>query len=160
MSNPLGMAHFTAGLAALALGAVNVCERKGTPTHRMIGVGYVLAMLIVNVTALCLYRLTGRFGPFHALALVSLAIVIGGIVATLLRRERWLRTHYYCMASSYVGLLAAACAEALARAPIFSAAVNSPIRAIGLGMGIAGLFAALGALILARLEPRVLSSAK
>jgi hypothetical protein len=52
----------------------------------MIGVGYVSAMLIVNVTALCLYRLTGRFGPFHALALVSLANVIGGIVATLLSR--------------------------------------------------------------------------
>ena len=96
MSSPLGMAHFTAGLVALALGAVIVCERKGTPTHRMIGVGYVSAMLIVNVTALCLYRLTGRFGPFHALAPVSLAIVIGGIVANLLHRERWLHTHYYC----------------------------------------------------------------
>jgi len=154
------MAHFTAALVAIALGAVLVCERKGTPTHRMIGVGYVLAMLVVNVTALCLYSLTGRFGPFHALALVSLAIVIGGIAAILLRRERWLHTHYYCMAWSYVGLLAAACAEALARVPIFSAAVNSPTRAIGLGMGIAGLFGVLGALVLARLESRVLSSAK
>ena len=160
MSSALGMAHFTAALVAMALGAVLLCERKGTPTHRMIGVGYVLAMLVVNVTALCLYRLTGRFGPFHALALVSVAIVIGGIVATLLRRERWLHTHYYCMVWTYVGLLAAACAEALARVPIFSAAVNSPTRAIGLGMGIAGLFGVLGALVLARLESRVLSSAK
>ena|SRR5215475_11999460 len=66
MSSALGMAHFTAALVAMALGAVLVCERKGTPTHRMIGVGYVLAMLVVNVTALCLYRLTGRFGPFRA----------------------------------------------------------------------------------------------
>lgn len=160
MSSALGMAHFTAALVAMALGGVLVCERKGTPTHRMIGVGYVLAMLVVNVTALCLYRLTGRFGPFHALALVSLAIVIGGIAATLLRRERWLHTHYYCMAWTYVGLLAAACAEALARVPIFSAAVNSPTRAIGLGMGIAGLFGVLGAFVLARLQSRVLSSAK
>ena|SRR5262245_21768273 len=158
MGTTLGMAHFTAGLVALALGAVIVCERKGTPTHRMIGVSYVLAMLVVNVTALCLYPLTGRFGPFHALAVVSLAMVIGGIVAALLRGVRWLHTHYYCMAWSYVGLLAAACAEALARA--FSAAVNSPTRAIELGMGIAGLFGVLGALLLARLESRVLSSTK
>lgn len=125
-----------------------------------IGVGYVLAMLVVNVTALCLYRLTGRFGLFHALAVTSLAIVIGGIVASLLHRERWLHTHYYCMAWSYVGLLAAACAEALARTTIFSTALNSPTRAIGLGVGIAGLFGVLGALVLARLESRVLSSAK
>jgi uncharacterized membrane protein len=160
MSSALGMAHFTAGCVALVLGASILCERKGTPTHRMIGVGYVLAMLAVNLTALCLYRLTGRFGPFHVLALVSLAIVIRGIVATLLRRERWLRTHYYCMAWSHVGLLAAACSEALIRAPVFSATVNSPTRAFGLGIGVAGLFGLLGALLLARLESRMLSSAK
>jgi len=145
---------------ALALGAVIACERKGTPTHHMLGVGYALSMLTANLTALCLYGLTGRFGPFHALALVSLATVIRGVAAALLRRERWLHTHYYCMAWSYVGLLAAACAEAMVRAPFFTAAFDSPNRAIALGIGIAGLFGVLGALVLARLAARVLPSGK
>ena len=51
ISSTLGMAHLTAALLALALGGVVVLERKGTETHRMMGMGYALAMLVVNVTA-------------------------------------------------------------------------------------------------------------
>src|SRR5262249_46767524 len=141
------MAHLTAALLALALGSVVVLERKGTETHRMIGMGYALAMLVVNVTALSLYGLTGRFGPFHVLALVSLATVMRGVLAAVRRRERWLRTHYYSMAWSYVGLLAAACAETAVRLSFFYAAINSPTRVIGAGVGIAVLFAIAGSIV-------------
>jgi len=95
-----GIAHLTSALVALALGAIVVLEHKGTPTHRLIGAGYVLAMLVANGTALYHFRLTGRFGPFHALALVSLATIAQGVLAALRRRDRWLHTHYYCMAWS------------------------------------------------------------
>ena len=43
----LGAAHFAAAVAALALGLVVLIEAKGTLTHRLIGCGYVAAMLQV-----------------------------------------------------------------------------------------------------------------
>ena len=154
----LGIAHLTAALAGLALGGIIVFAHKGTPTHRVIGSGYVLAILVVNVTGLCLYRLTGRFGPFHALALLSLATIARGFLAAVQRRDRWLHTHYYCMAWSYVGLLAAACAESVVRVPALAASISSPSRAIGMGIAIAGLFTLLGALVLPRAQARAFNS--
>jgi len=156
----LGIAHLTSAVVALALGAIVVLERKGTPTHRLIGAGYVLAMLIVNVTALCLFRLTGRFEPFHALALVSLATITQGVLAAVRRRDRWLHTHYYCMAWSYIGLWAAACAESVIRIPALAAAIASPARAIGTGLAIAGAFTLLGVVVLPRVQARAFNSLK
>jgi len=153
----LGAAHFAAAVAALALGLVVLIEAKGTLTHRLIGCGYVAAMLILNVTALGLYRLTGQFGPFHALALVSLATVTTGVTVVWRRGPNWLRRHYYFMAWSYVGLLAAACAEAMTRLPVLRAAVTTGPQRIALGVGIAVLFALVGLLVLPRLQDRALA---
>jgi uncharacterized membrane protein len=154
----LGAAHLTSAFVALVLGAVVVLERKGTSSHRMMGAGYVLAMVLVNLTALGLYRLTGRFGPFHLLALVSLATVVWGMQAVLRRCEGWLHSHYYSMAWSYVGLLAAACAEGVLRVPLLAALINTPTQAIGLGVTIAVLFTILGALVVPRLQARAFAS--
>jgi uncharacterized membrane protein len=115
IGSSLGAIHFTAAIAALACGAIVLGAPKGTPLHRTIGAGYVAAMVILNVSALLVYRLTGRFEPFHALALISLATVVCGIVPALRRRPGWLMAHYSCMAWSYLGLLAAACSEIVVR---------------------------------------------
>ena len=85
---PLGAAHVTAAIVALALGLVVLLATKGSPLHRLFGLGYVAAMVVVNATALGLYRLNGQFGPFHALALLSLAVVTMGVLAVLRRRAR------------------------------------------------------------------------
>src|SRR5262245_16186831 len=91
----LGAAHFASAIAALALGAAVVpTTRKGTSEHRLVGMGFVLAMVTVNVTALGLYRLTGTFGPFHALALMSLMSLLLGVVPALRRQPGWLVAHY------------------------------------------------------------------
>jgi len=100
------------------------------------GAGYVMAMVLVNLTALGVYRLTGRFGPFHALALLSLATVAWGMRAVLRRRPGWLLTHYHSMVWSYLGLLAAACAEIAIRVPMIAASINSAGRGMALGLGI------------------------
>jgi uncharacterized membrane protein len=154
----LGAAHLTSAFVALALGAVIVLERKGTSSHRMMGAGYVLAIALVNLTALGLYRLTGHFGPFHLLALVSLATVVWGMLAVLQRREGWLHSHYYSMAWSYIGLLAAACAEGVLRIPLLAVLINTSTQAIGLGVAIAVLFTILGALVVPRLQARAFAS--
>jgi len=153
----LGAAHVAAAVAALVLGVVVLVEHKGTVTHRLIGCGYVAAMILLNVTALGIYQLTGRFGPFHALALVSLATVVAGVTVVWRRRANWLRRHYYFMAWSYVGLLAAACAEAMTRLPILRAAITTGPQRVALGVGIAVLFALVGWIVLPRLQARALA---
>ena len=154
----LGAAHFASALAALALGAFVLLERKGTPSHRAMGASYVMAMILVNLTALGIYRLNGRFGPFHALALLSLGTVAWGLRAVLQRRQGWLLTHFYCMAWSYIGLLAAAAAEIVVRVPLLAASFNSAARAMAVGVAIAVVFAVLGSLIMPRLQRRAFAS--
>jgi uncharacterized membrane protein len=66
-----GVAHVAAALAALAFGMMVLIMRKGTQLHRAMGMGYAMAMIAVDGTALTIYRLTGHFGPFHALAMLS-----------------------------------------------------------------------------------------
>src|SRR4051812_20113632 len=114
----LGAAHFPAPLAAPAVGGVGLLVRRGTHTPPLTGIAYVAALVVANVTALGVYQLTGQFGPFHMLALISLAILARGVVAMLRRPPGWLLAHYYSMAWSYIGLLAAASAEVVSRAPL------------------------------------------
>jgi uncharacterized membrane protein len=151
----LGAAHFAASLAALVLGLAVILERKGTPAHRLIGSGYVVAMILLNVTALGVYRLTSSFGPFHALALISLAILARGIAAVWRRRAGWLKTHYYSMAWSYVGLLAAASAEVAARVPL--GLIHSKRDGMMVGIISAAVFLVIGFIVLPRLQARSLA---
>lgn len=69
---PVGQLHLAAALMALAAGGLMLRRPKGTRSHRRSGWLYVASMLTLNGTALLIYRLTGRFGPFHIAALVSL----------------------------------------------------------------------------------------
>jgi uncharacterized membrane protein len=115
----LGFAHTVLASLSLTLGAIVVLRRKGDRWHRTIGHFYVAGMLATNITALNIYDLFGRFGPFHVAAVVSLATVIAGLVPAVIRRPRngWFETHAYFMSWSYVGLVAAAVAEAAVRLP-------------------------------------------
>ncbi len=115
----LGIVHMTFGSAALALGMGVVALKKGTRIHRTIGHLYFSSMIGLNVTALSIYKLFGVFGPFHALALVSLGYVIFGVMVAVLRRPRrtWVARHAKFMLWSYVGLWAAAVSEITARVP-------------------------------------------
>src|SRR5258708_30351459 len=152
MGSPLGAAHSPAAIAALAFGAIVLGARKGTVLHRTIGAGYVAAMVILNVSSLAIYRLTGRFQPFHALALFSLATVMCGVVPALRRRPGWLMAHYSCMAWSYLGLLAAACSEIVVRLFLRAGILTGTWQLIGGGIAIAILFVVIGMFVLPRLQ--------
>lgn len=152
----LGAAHVAAALAALAFGMIVLLMRKGTQLHRAIGMGYAIAMVAVNATALTIYRLTGHFGPFHALAMVSLATVIAAVAAVVLRPRNWLARHYRMMSFSYLGLLAATTAEIAIRVPALH--VNSPARGMTIGIVTALLFIVAGVILVPRLERRALAA--
>ena len=117
--DPFGLAHALLGVAALILGLALLLGRKGTPVHRRIGQAYVLSMLLLNITALMIYDLYGRFGPFHVASVISLATVGAGFVPVYLRRPRaaWIHLHANFMCWSYVGLLAAFVSEVAVRIP-------------------------------------------
>jgi len=153
----LGSAHMAAAIASLLFGLMVLLERKGTQTHRTIGAAYVAAMIATNLTALGVYRLTGQFGPFHALALLSLATLVHGVLAALRRRPGWLATHYYSMAWSYVGLLAAAAAEFVARSPLLAGVVRDGRSGMLVGLACTAVFLALGFVVIPRLQARALA---
>jgi uncharacterized membrane protein len=117
--DPFGIVHALLGVAALILGLALLLRRKGTPVHRRIGQGYVLSMLLLNTTALMIYDLYGRFGPFHVASVISLATVGAGFVPVYLRRPpaTWMQLHATFMCWSYVGLLAAFVSEVAVRVP-------------------------------------------
>lgn len=121
MSN-LGIIHTALAVIALASGIAIFTITKGSTRHRMIGYGYVVSMVGLNVTALMIYRLFNRFGPFHVLAVISLITLATGFVPAFTKRPKsgWLDQHYRGMLWSYVGLVAAAASEFLTRIPLFS----------------------------------------
>ena len=118
--NPLGLLHTGAAVLALATGTVVLLQRKGTRLHRRIGWAYVASMATMNGTALLIYRLFGGFGPFHVAALVSLATLAVGIATVVRRRPAHTRVehHYWWMAYSYLGLVAAGVAETTTRSGV------------------------------------------
>lgn len=127
----IGRFHLVTALLSLIVGAfVFLGTRKGTRLHRQAGWLYVAAMLSLNVSALMIYDLFGRFGPFHFAAIASLVSTILGLAsARAARRHRLARAretanldvarHYAWMSWSYVGLAAAAVAETATRVPAF-----------------------------------------
>lgn len=115
----LGWIHLASAICALAVGGVVVFRPKGTGSHRWLGRVYVMSMAGLLATAFSIYRLFDGWGVFHWLALVGALTLVGGYGAVRLRRRLsgWLDLHYHLMGYSYVGLVAAACAEAAVRVP-------------------------------------------
>ena len=112
----LGTAHVAAACVALVLGAVLLRLGKGSSAHVRLGRVYVVVMLVVTVPALLVYDETGRPGPFHVLAVVSLVTVgLGWSFAP--RRRLGARAgtapHGSFMLWSYIGLATAGVGQLL-----------------------------------------------
>lgn len=103
---PLGWIHSLACLVALAAGPVGLMTRKGSPRHVLIGRAYMIAMIVLNLTALGIYRLGVFFFP-HVLAIVTLVLIAAGWgSARLIRRHvAWRYVHLSSMILSYYLLI-------------------------------------------------------
>jgi uncharacterized membrane protein len=146
----LGQVHLATAIVSLGSGAaVLLMSPKGTRRHRQVGWVYAVSMLLLNATALMIYKLFGGFGPFHVAAVISLAGLAAGVWCALqakssrvgrdlAARGRWVARHYYWMTWSYVGLCAAAVSETATRLPI-----ARPGPGAGLEFGIAVAVATL-----------------
>ena len=154
--DPFGLAHAALGFAALALGLVVIARSKGSAAHRLWGVAYAVAMVLLNGSALAMYEVTGGPNMLHGFAVISLATLVAGWVPALTRRPagRWYARHAVYMAWSYVGLVAAFTAEVAVRLPF-----GGPGR-IFVVAGMSGLVAAvLGTVLIRRLMPEAVARA-
>jgi uncharacterized membrane protein len=153
----LGAAHGAAAIAALLFGSAVLLDRKGTPAHRALGAAYVAAMVATVLTALGIYRVTGEVGPFHLLGILALTAVARGVVAVIRRRPGWLARHAYSLAWSYLGLVSAAVAEAVTRAPLLSGVVRSGRDGMLVGLACVAIVLMLGFVLVPRLQARALA---
>jgi uncharacterized membrane protein len=147
--NAVGSVHIASALGAIVLGAFVLLSPKGTPAHRLVGLGYVFASLLLDLSALSIYDMTGHFGPFHAGAIFNLACIVMGVSAPILRDSDWLNRHYRWMGWSYFGLLAAGFAEAAVRIPAFE--VHTATRGFAVALGATLCFSLFGRLFMRRL---------
>lgn len=164
----IGWIHTIAALTALVSGAAVLLIRKGTRRHRQLGWVYVVSMLLLNGTALLIYRLFGRFGPFHVGAVFSLVTVVAGTAAAVgarrararrnaVDRARALERHYQWMTWSYVGLAAAAVSETATRMPALRPRPGQGM-AFGVTVAVATLLVvAVGAQLIRRSRPSLLA---
>ena len=119
-SSVTGGIHSFSAVIALITGAAVIANEKGTLRHKTIGRVYVVAMLILNMTAVSLQNLFGGFGWFHLFILMSLPNLLIGMYFPLFGRGKhnWQKHHLEFMSWSYVGLLAAFVAEVVVRVPL------------------------------------------
>jgi uncharacterized membrane protein len=112
--------HVISSVFALAIGMPILAANKGDKAHIARVRLFVIAMIILNVTALFIYRYDGFSLP-HWFAIVSLPIIIAGFwLARKKPFKNWQRGHIFCMVFSYYLLLAGAINEAFLHLPMFS----------------------------------------
>jgi uncharacterized membrane protein len=116
----LGLVHTVFACLALCTGTLVLILGKGTATHRKLGYAYVCLMLLMNLSAFGIYRLSNGPGIFHFLALVSLFTIAGGLYCVWQRHtlRNWQMRHARFMAWSMVGLYAALVSEIATRLPL------------------------------------------
>lgn len=120
----LGLTHTLVAMLAMVSGWSVLARRKGNRLHKITGYVYVAAMVAMNVSGLFIHSLF-KFGPFHWLALFSLATVLAAVWAarSIRTSSEKLQMHRDLMSWSYVGLLAAFASEVVTRTPL---ATNGP----------------------------------
>jgi uncharacterized membrane protein len=125
--SPIGWLHSVACIVAMISGSLQLFRKKGTPTHARSGNVYFVSMVILNVTALFIYRIDvvfrGKgpelgpvFGVFHWLAVVTLAILlVARFAASHQGRAFFAYLHPICMILTYWFLMGGAINQAFER---------------------------------------------
>ena len=142
--------HTVAGFLALGFGFSVVLGRKGTRTHRRLGHGYFVSMLVLSTTAFPMVTGEG-FSVFYVLAFNALALTLVGYGGVLLRRHlrHWYYWHYHGMYWSFTGLMGATANEIVVHVP----SVNAWFDSLGMLMPILvlqGLIMSLAAILIFR----------
>lgn len=116
METLISYTHITASIVGLITSTIVLLAAKGTDFHRKTGYVFAIAMLIINISALMMYKLTGKFNFLHIFAIISLASLVRGMIPAIRRSSKnWLRTHITGMVGAALGVWAAGIAELITR---------------------------------------------
>ena len=139
----IGWIHVMGCLVALAAGAWNLALPKGTPMHRAVGRTYMVAMLVLNVSAFFVYKFDIAslvpfragphvFGLFHWFAVAALVfIAVGWYAARHQRRAFWAYMHPTMMLLSYYDLVGGGINEAFTRIDPLRAILIESAKSVG-----------------------------
>jgi len=113
----IGTIHMVLAMLCIVVGAVQLARPKHGAVHRARGYAFVYAMVVVDGTAMLLYRFTRSFNAFHVGAIVNLAAIVAAMIPMLMspRPAAWKQLHYNFMSWGFVGLMAAAITETIVR---------------------------------------------
>ncbi len=115
---PIGAIHLLFSILSMITGLLVLLLKKGTTRHKRLGYLYAVSMFIVNLTACMIYRLYGRFGIFHWMAVMSCAVLFTGLYPVIRKKgNNYLLIHFTCMYWSVIGLYSAFMAELFTRLP-------------------------------------------
>lgn len=119
VNSHLGWFYLIMALLAMITGAFVLAAPKGTRLHRKAGYSYVFAMILVCGSALGIYNLTGRFGLFHVMAIISSLTLALGMIPLFLKKlpRKSKAVHLWFMYYSVLGLYAAFASELSVRLP-------------------------------------------
>lgn len=120
----IGAIHSMACVYAMLVGGMVMFADKGGALHRSRGKRYMIALLLVNLTALGIYTTKG-FSMFHGMALVCLLCLFTAFAAVRWRRPKlWLRIHLSAIILSYYMLWGGAINEVFLRVESLHALSN------------------------------------
>ncbi len=113
----VGGLHVLASFVGLVAGAWVIAGKKGTRLHKASGYIFVLALLLVNASAMFIYDFNqGSPSVFHLLVPVSLFFLALGMYPMLFgKKPRALNRHIIGMSSAVYGLYAAGATEYFVR---------------------------------------------
>jgi len=90
--------HLAAAVAAIAVGALTLAARKGSPVHQIAGRGWVALMLITAISSFWI-QTKGHFTWIHLLSVAVPLLLAAGVYFAVTRNGRGHRT---TMVSVYV----------------------------------------------------------
>ncbi len=92
----VGLIHVIAAVISLLSGLVIFLRKKAGALHRFLGYVYSLAMLVMLLTALSIYQLSGSFNLLHGFAIISTVQLGCGLYHAVSRKPKgaWLDSHY------------------------------------------------------------------
>jgi uncharacterized membrane protein len=107
------------------VGGLQVGRAKGTRGHRQLGWTYAGLVVVLNSTALVIYRETGSWNQFHWLALASLATLLVALGGFAIWGPRWWVAHAYVSGGSYLGIVRAGLVQLATHVPMRTEAVGA-----------------------------------
>lgn len=100
-ASPLIQVHAVLAGGAIALGGAQFALPKGTPTHRLLGRVWVAFMAVVAISSFFIHEIR-MFGPFSAIHLLSVLVLVALWQAIRLARRGDIARHKKAMIRLYV----------------------------------------------------------